>query len=185
MNVITSLLNQAFFLISNLPLWPPFTPFFNFLCPRQIKQLVWKRSNSACQNDIYFYISNEKKGRLKGNINQSISGVLERDTKNVKSWTVFDQRCPDANIKTNWVFYIIYSSLHRARRENKTKGITGHLTVIKGNKTKTNLTGTKNLVGLIPKILKRTWFGCISRSQKTNNNFTLMISSAHLPWQLN
>lgn len=41
---------------------------------------------------------NEKKGRLKDNINQSISEVLERDTKNVKSWTVFDQGCPDANI---------------------------------------------------------------------------------------
>lgn len=80
MNAIASRLKQASFLSSNLPLCPAFRGLFDALWPRQMKQLVRKRSHSVGQNNIYFYIPSEKKGKLKDNINQSISEALEKGT---------------------------------------------------------------------------------------------------------
>lgn len=73
-------------------------------------------------------------------------------------------RCQHIN-QLDILFYIqFFKNKGQEKKQNK-RDITGHPAVKTCNKAKANLTGTKNLGGLIPKILKWTWFGCINRSQ--------------------
>lgn len=120
-NAIASLLSQAFFLISNLPLWSVFYSLLYSLCPRQMKQLAWKRSNSVCQNNIYFYISNEKKGELKENINQSVSEVLEEEIPEM--WNCEWSLIRDAQMPTYKPtrYFILYTVLYKRRQGEKAK----------------------------------------------------------------
>lgn len=118
-----SLWNQTDFLISHLPLRPVFYSLCYCLCPRQMKQVVWKRSNLTCQNNVYFYISKEKKDKLIGKINWFISVPWGRDIRNVKSWIVFDQRHSDANKYVTILYY-------RQEQEKNKMNVTGYPAVI-------------------------------------------------------
>lgn len=73
-------------------------------------------------------------------------------------------RCQYINQRSILFYIQSFTNKGQEKKWNK-KNITGYPTVKKCNKAKANLTGTKNLVGLIPEILKWTLFVCINRSQ--------------------
>lgn len=72
-------------------------------------------------------------------------------------------RCQYINQLSILVYIQFFTNKGQEKKWNK-MNVTGHTAIKNFNKATVKLTGTKNLFGVIPKILKWTWFGCINRS---------------------